>query len=166
MNARGYRTGRDCVHALRRTGHRTPDAHPAPCRRTRDRHANTATALHSDCKRFLGFDAVLMRKAFRARATPPPWRLRGLALDRCGFMRFHAQGLPLGGTGGPLHGCRRSRGPRSWSQETRRARWRGVVRADYGGSTWGVPGRPADRTQRRWNAAPLTLRRARAMGMA
>ena len=25
-------------------------------------------------------------------------------------MRFHAQGLPLGGTGGPLHGCRRSRG--------------------------------------------------------
>ena len=47
MNARGYRTGRDCVHALRRTGHRTPDAHPAPCRRTRDRHANTATALHS-----------------------------------------------------------------------------------------------------------------------
>ena len=27
MNARGYRTGRDCVHArTRRTGHRTPDA--------------------------------------------------------------------------------------------------------------------------------------------
>ena len=28
-----------------------------------------------------------------------------------GFMRFHAQRRPLGGSGGPLHGCRRSRGP-------------------------------------------------------
>ena len=56
-------------------------------------------------------------------------------------MRFHAQRLPLGGTGGPLHGCRRSRGPRSWSQETRRARWRGFVRGvDMGGP--GPTGRP------------------------
>ena len=30
-----------------------------------------------------------------------------------------------------------------------------------GASTWGVPGRPADRTQRLWNAAPMTLRRVR-----
>ena len=56
-------------------------------------------------------------------------------------MRFHAQRRPLGGTGGPLHGCRRSRGPRSWSQETRRARWRGFVRGvDMGGP--GPTGRP------------------------
>ena len=56
-------------------------------------------------------------------------------------MRFHAQRLPLGGTDGPLHGCRRSRGPRSWSQETRRARWRGFVRGvDMGGP--GPTGRP------------------------
>ena len=31
-------------------------------------------------------------------------------------MRFHAQRRPLGGTGAPLHGCRRSRGGRSCSQ--------------------------------------------------
>ena len=30
---------------------------------------------------FSEFDAVLMRKAFRARATPPPGKLRGLAPD-------------------------------------------------------------------------------------
>ena len=29
----------------------------------------------------VGGDAVSMRKAFRARATPPPWKLRGLAPD-------------------------------------------------------------------------------------
>ena len=65
-----------------------------------------------------------------------------LTPGRCsGFMRFHAQRRPLGGTGGPLHGCRRSRGPRSWSQETRRARWRGFVRGvDMGGP--GPTGRP------------------------
>ena len=38
-------------------------------------------------------------------ASPP--------VNNRGFMRFHAQRCPLGGTGGPLHGCRRSRGPRS-----------------------------------------------------
>ena len=56
-------------------------------------------------------------------------------------MRFHAQRRPLGGTDGSFHGCRRSRGPRSWSQETRRARWRGFVRGVDMGSP-GPTGRP------------------------
>ena len=35
---------------------------------------------------------------------------RDLQTERYGFMRFHARRRPLGGTDGPLHGCRRSRG--------------------------------------------------------
>ena len=60
------------------------------------------------------------RRSVWCRGNPPVGRFRR-------FMRFHAHRLPLGGTGGPLHGCRRSRGPRPWSQGTRHRERKGNV---------------------------------------
>ena len=72
------------------------------------------------------------------------------------------RGVPLAGQTGPSTVAVDPEGPAPGRRRPAAPGGGGL----YGESTWGVPGRPADRTQRRWNAAPLMLRRGGGQGWA